>query len=140
MSSDVDEAIRHNTAEFMEKGPGLRYDSYRTYVVARCPSGGTILLGGLGVMGVGEMWFTESEEHKSHPGYAEAEIVASEVSPEGIRAWDQRLREGGGVDPWGPHETSIAMAVVRRINGLGADPTDDYGERAMAVVIAALEP
>ena len=72
----VEEVIQHNTEEFFEKGPGLRYNSYQTYIVARCPEAGQVLEGGLGAMGVGQMWFTETADHKNYPGYDEAPLVA----------------------------------------------------------------
>lgn len=71
----VEEAIQHNWEHFMERGPALSY-AYQTYVVARQPSTGRILLGGLGAMGVGQMWFSEEPEHADYPGYAEAELVS----------------------------------------------------------------
>ncbi len=51
---------------------GLRYT--QPYVVARDPDAKTLMLGGLGGMGVGRMWFPEEERHKDYPGYAEALI------------------------------------------------------------------
>lgn len=65
---------RDNDRIISERGPGL-YVDLGTYVIARRPSTGEILIGGLGSMGVGEMWFTESADHRSRPGYADAEIV-----------------------------------------------------------------
>lgn len=72
--SDPTEIQRANWEHFMERGPALSY-AYRSYVVARKPSEGLVLLGGLGAMGVGQMWFTETDDHKQYPGYAEAEII-----------------------------------------------------------------
>ena len=70
----VAEVINNNMRIFMERGPGL--DSrYRSFVVARNPSEKKILLGGLGGLGVGEMWFDEEPRHKSYPGYREAKII-----------------------------------------------------------------
>lgn len=63
-----------NLDHFMERGPALSY-AYGTYVIARRPSTGEVLLGGLGGMGVGRMWFAESDDLKDRPGYADAEIV-----------------------------------------------------------------
>lgn len=51
--------------------PRLSY-SAQAYVLARDPSKGRILLGGLGGLGVGQMWFNEDERHKEYPGYADA--------------------------------------------------------------------
>ena len=53
----------------------LRYSGCRnTFVVARDIKRGRILLGGLGVLGVGQMWFDETDRHKDYQGYNEAEI------------------------------------------------------------------
>jgi hypothetical protein len=54
----------------------LSYEN-RQRILARDPDAGQVLLGGLGVMGVGAMWWRETEEHKDYPGYADAEIVSS---------------------------------------------------------------
>lgn len=62
LAAEVQEAMANNARIFMEWGPCLSRD-YR------------ILLGGLGAMGCGQMWFTEDEGHRAYPGYAEAEIV-----------------------------------------------------------------
>lgn len=67
---------RANTAHFLKHGPGLSY-AYQTFVIARDPDRGMILLGGLGGMGVGTMWFKERPEHKNKAGYAEAKIESS---------------------------------------------------------------
>ncbi len=58
---------------FLKHGPGLRKD-YNVWVVARDPEAKRVLLGGLGGMGVGQMWFGEDDRHKEYPGYAEARI------------------------------------------------------------------
>jgi hypothetical protein len=63
-----------NFADFLIRGPGLRR-SYGTYIVARCPSKNQILIGRLGAMGVGEMWFEETERHRDYSGYDTAEIL-----------------------------------------------------------------
>lgn len=52
-----------------DRFPRLHY-GLRAWVVAKAP--GRVLLGGLGVLGVGEMWVKEDPHHKDYPGYAEA--------------------------------------------------------------------
>lgn len=47
----------------------------RSYVITRNLPTKEILLGGLGAMGVGEMWFDEEPHDSSRPGYAEAKIT-----------------------------------------------------------------
>lgn len=70
----VEGAAANNAAIIDERGPGLYYDM-SIYVVARRPSTGEVLLGGLGALGVGRMWMTDSDDYQRYPGYAEAEIV-----------------------------------------------------------------
>jgi hypothetical protein len=53
---------------------GLKYGRV-IHVVARNPGEGTILLGGLGGLGVGQMWFIEQPLHEEYPGYAEAVLL-----------------------------------------------------------------
>ena len=72
--ASIEEIKQANFDHFMERGPGLSY-GYTSYVIARRPSSGEILLGGLGGLGVGQMWFAEGADHVNYPGYAEAEIL-----------------------------------------------------------------
>lgn len=73
--SERDEQIERlqaeNVAEFMELGPGLR-TSTRVWVVARDRERGRVLLGGLGAMGVGEMWFVDADRYVNYVGYDDA--------------------------------------------------------------------
>lgn len=55
----------------MEQGPRLS-TRYSTWVVARDRSKGMVLVGGLGGLGVGEMWFREEARHSEYEGYGEA--------------------------------------------------------------------
>lgn len=78
---DKEEAIKNNAEVLATDGIGLNY-KYRSYVEARDPKRGVILLGGLGGMGVGSMWFKEdTEDYKKYPGYAEAKIVDTGNQP-----------------------------------------------------------
>ena len=43
------------------------------FVVAKDTKNGIVLLGGLGVMGVGQMCFPMEERHKEYEGFIEAE-------------------------------------------------------------------
>lgn len=80
--------LTRNLAKAMKDGPALR--SYSTWVEARDPSRGRILIGGLGGWGAGAMWGMEREESKARLGYREAPVVDSE-SPE----WaDRCIAEG----------------------------------------------
>lgn len=70
----VEDAQKNNFDVFMERGPGL--DSrYQSFVVAKDLKNKKILLGGLGGMGIGEMWFDMSEKDEARIGYQEAPVV-----------------------------------------------------------------
>lgn len=71
--SEIGDALSHNFRKFMRDGPGLSYD-YKTPVLAVCDCG-YVLLGGLGGLGVGEMWFKWDERYKDYIGYEEAERI-----------------------------------------------------------------
>jgi hypothetical protein len=75
---------------------GIRYGQ-PTWIVARDPERGYVLRGGMGALGVGEMWFKEIPEHKELPGYADADIRSSEggfgtesMMEELDKFWDDR--------------------------------------------------
>jgi hypothetical protein len=68
---EVEKAKQNNLDVFLEQGPRLSY-RYKTWVVARDRKDGWVLLGGLGGLGVGEMWSKEVEDHKNYPGYEDA--------------------------------------------------------------------
>ncbi len=70
------EAIENNAKLFMENGPGLNY-LYKTWIKAKDTKDGYVLLGGLGGMGVGEMWSKTEDRHKENPAYADAPEVSS---------------------------------------------------------------
>lgn len=74
MSKSVEQVQRENAAHFMERGPALSR-GYQAYVIARRPQDAHVLLGGLGSMGVGQMWVPETEEHQGYPGYEDAAIL-----------------------------------------------------------------
>jgi len=50
----------------------------RGYVVARDPKRNRILIGGLGVFQVGQMWKDETKDDKTRQNYETAEIADSE--------------------------------------------------------------
>ena len=63
----------------MPYNPNLRSvigDNRNLIVLARNSRTKQILLGGLGGLGVGQMWFNEADEdYSDYPGYADAKIV-----------------------------------------------------------------
>ena len=71
MSKEIEQFQAENIENFLEHGPGLRY-SYHTWIVAKDTVRKRVLLGGLGGLGVGEMWREEQPEHRKYPSYAEA--------------------------------------------------------------------
>jgi hypothetical protein len=75
MKKTAEQQAAENAKTFAEIGPRLSY-RYGSYVIARDPERGRILIGGLGSMGMGEMWMTESDGDKSRPGYDEAPVRA----------------------------------------------------------------
>lgn len=77
MTNHREEAAAQNISKFMADGPRLRSD-YNTWIVARDRSRGYVLVGGLGCMGMGEMWCRDEPRYASYPGYAAAEELSSE--------------------------------------------------------------
>jgi hypothetical protein len=67
----IEECKKNNLDVFMERGPRLSY-RYKVWIEARDRKDGWVLLGGLGGMGVGQMWTKETEDHKKYPGYEDA--------------------------------------------------------------------
>lgn len=74
----ANERQAHNLGEFFEHGPGLRKTT-QTFFLAKCITGRHALMGGLGGMGVGQMW-TWAREHGKSDGEMRAELV---------ELWDQ---------------------------------------------------
>jgi hypothetical protein len=60
-----------NLRAFMEDGPRLSR-RYGMFVVARDRQQGMVLLGGLGAVGVGQMWRPDDGSDKDYPGYDDA--------------------------------------------------------------------
>jgi len=58
--ANADEVYAHNVADVMDLGPGLRV-TRRTAIMAYDPDADKVLIGGLGAMGVGQMWVSRSE-------------------------------------------------------------------------------
>jgi hypothetical protein len=66
-------AAEHNFDHFMERGPGLSY-GYKHYIVGYDHITGTMILGGLGGMGVGtleykNMTFDSLQRYKNFEGF-----------------------------------------------------------------------
>lgn len=95
--STVEEVVAHNLQVTIDQGPCLSY-RYQKFVVARDPAKGLILIGGLGGLGVGQMWSSESERHKALPGYDEAPVSDA---GEGSIAWRENVqREHEALNAW----------------------------------------
>jgi hypothetical protein len=60
-----------NVARTLRGGPGLKY-GYNTWIEARDRKRRQVLLAGLGGMGIGRMWFHETDHHKNMPEYEDA--------------------------------------------------------------------
>lgn len=68
----AEQAAAENREHFMERGPGLSY-GYQIYIVAKDTAKGKVLRGGLGGMGVGQMWCDlDLERDSQRPGWEEA--------------------------------------------------------------------
>ena len=68
---NVSMALARNVERVSRDGPGLRY-SMEVVVLARDRSAGKVLLGGLGGMGVGTMWFDDDGHRSRLVGYEDA--------------------------------------------------------------------
>ena len=68
----------------------------RLVVVKKDTKKGLVLIGGLGEMGVGEMWFNEDERHAEYPGYAEApdiDVPLTALSPLVLPTYLDKVKE-----------------------------------------------
>lgn len=74
MTKTAEKALAANFAEYVKRGPGLRFGT-QAVVLERDPVKGWVHLGGLGGMGCGQMWVAEQPNHVDYPGYKEAPIV-----------------------------------------------------------------
>ncbi len=60
-----------NVMKAIQDGPRIRFD-YNRWIVARDRARGWSLHGGLGCLGVGQMWIEDSDRTASLPGYEDA--------------------------------------------------------------------
>ena len=60
---------------------GVLGDNANLWIIARDPASHTILVGGLGGLGVGELWFKEKPIHASYPGYRNAPKQQCKIEP-----------------------------------------------------------
>lgn len=101
------DVARKNAQNFLEYGPGLRY-STGTFVVARDRKCKRVLTGGLGGMGVGQMWGSQCSTDREKPGYRHApEMECDECCTRRQRAVEQRIFATGEAK----HDTSEPAAV-----------------------------
>lgn len=68
---DDETGVISQTAEVDREVPCL-HAGLRSYVIARTRGNNRVLLGGLGALGVGEMWVDFEERHTGYPGWDEA--------------------------------------------------------------------
>jgi len=70
----IEERVAASNKDFIDNGPRLwRYR--QTYIVGRCREHRMVLTGGLGSMGVGQMWGIEGPCSESDPTFADAPEV-----------------------------------------------------------------
>ena len=67
------EKAEKNMETFLEHGPGLKYD-YETWIIYKSEDGEMVFTGGLGGMGVGQMWCPASKEDKKSKEYKDAPV------------------------------------------------------------------
>ena len=67
----MEQARQHNLDTFLRQGAGLS-SNYTVWIEAKDSARKRVLLGGLGGMGVGQMWAEEENCHKKYLGYNEA--------------------------------------------------------------------
>lgn len=71
------EAMESNLKDIFNNGPRLAYGR-NTWVEEKDTKNNRVLLGGLGALGVGTMWFKMEEYHKNYINYDEAPEVYEE--------------------------------------------------------------
>lgn len=76
--SKLTDAIDHNVSDVLENGPRLSYNR-KTAIVAYDPVKKRVLKGGLGAIGVGEMWMDMKDEDMAE---IEAESVPQKNAPD----------------------------------------------------------
>jgi len=73
MTKTKEQKASENFVIFMERGPGLWRD-YNTWIVAKDPTHEKHLIGGLGGLGVGEMWVDTEDADRMNPEYVDAPV------------------------------------------------------------------
>lgn len=63
-----------NLKDVFYNGPGLRW-SRNTWIIAKDTNAGMVQVGGLGAMGVGQMWMVTRDYHRDDPTFAGAPEV-----------------------------------------------------------------
>lgn len=71
MNQEMQALQEQNVLKAIQDGPRARTD-YNVFVVARDRTARRVLIGGLGSLGVGQMWFPEQEQYVSYPGFENA--------------------------------------------------------------------
>ena len=89
-----------NFADFIEHGPGLRGNQH-TWIVAKNTPRGMVLKGGLGVMGVGQMWMVATPSDRDNLEYATAPEILFWTRRDLARAaWVRTGMAIAGFDVW----------------------------------------
>ena len=89
-----------NLADFFENGPGLR-SNRSTWIVAKNTPKKMVLKGGLGAMGVGQMWMTATSSDQDSVEYAVAPEVTFWTRRDLARAaWEMAGAEASDFDTW----------------------------------------
>ena len=89
-----------NFADVFKNGPGLR-SNRSTWIVAKNTSKDMVLKGGLGAMGVGQMWLAATPSDRDSLEYATAPEIAFWTRRDLMRAaWAMTGAELSGFDAW----------------------------------------
>lgn len=87
-SDEAEAAIRHNVADVMQNGPGLRWGR-KTAALAIDRSNHRVLKTGLGAMGVGTLWCPYLDEDADWADLPEQDSLADEAA---VRAFEAAQR------------------------------------------------
>ena len=74
----IRELEEENAKVLVNGGPRLSW-RYQVWIIARDRMNKRVLIGGLGSMGIGEMWFNEESRHRAYIGYDEAPDANSDL-------------------------------------------------------------
>ena len=72
--------LSENIGHVLRDGPRMRIGQH-TWIVAKDPDQGFHICGGLGCMGVGQMWVKTDDDDRGDPEYADAPLAKCQGRP-----------------------------------------------------------